>query len=188
MNVAIVLAAGGSRRLGQSKQRVELDGMTLVERAVGVAVRAGLKTAVVVSDIEAAPRDAGVTVLENARAAQGMGTSVAAGAAWARRENAAAAVFMTCDQYLVTSDDLVRLVEARAGCDADAAAALYEGVVGVPAVFAARCFGRLLVLQGDRGARELLRGGALEVVEVELAHAAQDLDTERDLGRLGLEH
>ncbi len=40
---AVVLAAGASRRLGRPKQMVEMGGETLLERAVRVAVEAGLE-------------------------------------------------------------------------------------------------------------------------------------------------
>lgn len=45
---AIVLAAGASRRLGELKQLVSLQGETLVERAVRVCREAGCNPVVVV--------------------------------------------------------------------------------------------------------------------------------------------
>jgi len=183
-DVAIVLAAGGSRRLGRPKQLVRIDGESLVERAVRVALEAGLIVAVVVGDtIDAG--GTGATVLVNDAWEEGMGTSVACGVAWAAGTGARTATILTCDQYMITGEDLRSLRESRESVDAEVAAALYDDVLGVPATFASRCFERLVQLGGDRGARELLRDGSLNAVAVPMPHAARDVDEVADLEEFG---
>jgi CTP:molybdopterin cytidylyltransferase MocA len=54
--------------------------------------------------------------------------------------------------------------------------------VGIPAYFPAADFGELLRLEGDTGARELLRSAAAVVCE----GLALDVDTEEDLERARL--
>jgi len=52
--------------------------------------------------------------------------------------------------------------------------------VGIPAYFPAEKFGDLLVLQGDTGAKVLLKGERVVVDE----RLAVDVDTEADLAKL----
>ena len=57
----------------------------------------------------------------------------------------------------------------------------YTGVVGVPAIFPRERLGELLALEGDRGARALLRG---DVGSVDWPDGAVDIDTASDLASL----
>jgi molybdenum cofactor cytidylyltransferase len=82
-------------------------------------------------------------------------------------------VILACDQPAVTAEHLRLLAE---GGDAVVASA-YAGRKGVPVYFPARVFGALLALQGDTGARVLLR----EARAVELPGGELDVDTIQDL-------
>ncbi|HEY0757641.1 MAG TPA: nucleotidyltransferase family protein [Acidisarcina sp.] len=80
----LVLAAGGSRRLGQPKQLLELDGEALLRRTVRIAVEAGCGRVVVVLGAGAEAlrlQVAGLPaeVVVNAEWEQGMGGSIRAG-------------------------------------------------------------------------------------------------------------
>ena len=88
-------------------------------------------------------------------------------------------LIIACDQPEISADDLIRL--HRAGGDDQLCAATYEDVIGIPACFPARYFDDLLELQGDRGARELLRGSKYDVHRVPMPRAAFDIDTPGDL-------
>ena len=76
---AIVLAAGASRRLGQPKQLVQMEGQTLVHRAATAAIEAGCDPVTVVVGAEAekisdALEALSVQIVLNASWAAGMGT------------------------------------------------------------------------------------------------------------------
>ena len=73
----MVLAAGASRRLGRAKQSVEIGGETLLERAVRVAVQAGLAPVIVV--VRQAGKLRGCEVVVNALAEEGMASSIRCG-------------------------------------------------------------------------------------------------------------
>lgn len=188
-DVAVILAAGASRRLGRPKQCVVLDGRTLVVRAVNAARGAGLRPLVVLGahreQVAQALGDAAPSVFHAGWAA-GMGGSLAAGLRAAMDGAAGVApervVCMVCDQPWVTQAELRALVDACTG-DVDASAARYEGRVGVPACFAARCLGQLLAVAPEQGARRLLRSGALKVQAVPMEVARWDIDTEGDIAR-----
>jgi len=174
----VVLAAGASRRLGRAKQTVMLGGETLVERAVRVATEAGLSPviAVVVDASLIGPlQQMGATVLLNRKAHEGMSTSIVAGVTWALGVGASGAVVMTCDQVALRPEHLRALCAEPERVTASA----YAGRKGVPAYFPAASFAELMKLQGDAGARDLLRS-AEAVVDESLA---LDVDTEEDLAR-----
>ncbi len=179
MSVAgVVLAAGASRRLGRAKQTVMLGGETLVQRAVRVAMEAGLSPVIVVvvdASLIEPLQQMGATVLLNRKASEGMSTSIVAGVTWALGVGASGVVVMTCDQVALRAEHLRALCAEPDRVTASA----YAGRKGVPAYFPAASFAELMKLQGDAGARELLRS-AEAVVEESLA---LDVDTEEDLAR-----
>ena len=74
---------------------------------------------------------------------------------------------------------------SRAKSGAGLAAARYEGVLGVPAVFSRRHFPMLQRLTGDKGARQFLREREGEVAALEMPSAAADADVPGDLGGQG---
>ena len=174
---AVVLAAGASRRLGRPKQMVVVGGEMLVERAVRVAMEAGLAPVIVVvragSGFGAGLEERGCFLVENALAEEGMASSIRCGVRAAVGWEAEGVVVMTCDQVGVTAGHLRELC-GEAGRVTGSG---YAGRVGIPAYFPAESFGELMALEGDVGARELLRGAAAVVAE----ELALDVDTEEDL-------
>ena len=182
MIAGIVLAAGASRRLGEAKQGVRLGSETLLERAVRVAVAAGLEPVLVVVSAglvveNCLARVEGFQVVVNEAAEEGMASSirVGVGAVCAGEEGAEGVVVMACDQPAVTAEHLRELM---AGGE-EIVASGYAGRRGVPAYFPARVFGELMELRGDVGARELLRGARC----VALVGGELDVDTVEELER-----
>lgn len=173
---AVILAAGLSTRLGRPKQRLVFDGEMLVERAVRVATEGGFAPLVVVlSDAELmdSVEAKGALALLNRCATDGISSSIAIGVSAAQQRGVAGVVLMTCDQPAVTAEHLRALcAEPEMACGS-----LYAGRAGIPAYFPAEDFSALLALEGDRGARELLRH-ARAVANEELAF---DIDTEADV-------
>jgi CTP:molybdopterin cytidylyltransferase MocA len=176
---AVVLAAGASRRLGRPKQQVVLGGETLVARAVRVALAAGLSPVIAVvrpeGDFGHSLQEQGAVIVLNDRADEGMSASIRLGVNVARMVKSAGAVLMTCDQVAVTAEHL------RALCAEPklVTASEYAGRKGVPAYFPASAFAELMKLEGDAGARELLRAAATVVDE----SLALDVDTEEDVAK-----
>jgi molybdenum cofactor cytidylyltransferase len=172
---AVVLAAGFSRRLGYAKQTIQLGFETLIARSVRVAREAGLAPVVVVVNSEFAEGLPGCDVVVNELAEEGMASSIRCGVERARGAGARGVVVMACDQVRLGAEHLRALCAEAERVTGSG----YLGKVGIPAYFPAASFGELLELQGDVGARELLRGAAFMVDE----RLAVDVDTEEDLER-----
>ncbi|MBL0209819.1 MAG: nucleotidyltransferase family protein [Holophagaceae bacterium] len=180
MSVAgILLAAGASRRMGQLKQLMALDGETLVHRAARIALQAGCDPLLVVLGHQAEAVGAALsglpcTKVVNKEWEEGMASSIRAGAA-AVPQASIAALVMACDQPAVDADFLRSLMEARSLEPGRIAAASYAGAAGIPALFPRRCFESLKGLTGDRGARALL--DEADVLSLPLLGGEMDIDT-----------
>jgi CTP:molybdopterin cytidylyltransferase MocA len=83
-------------------------------------------------------------------------------------------LLMTCDQPTVTAKHLSQLILRD-----EVKASRYAGKNGVPAFFPKKYFDRLMELEGDAGARELLADARYE----ELENGELDVDTVEDLKR-----
>ena len=179
----LVLAAGGSRRLGRPKQLVRLDGHSLLELAVTRAMDLGpLWIGVVVgagaSRLREELRPFPVERIVARHWRGGMSVSLRAGLARVPPE-ATHLLLTTVDQWAVTPLDLQRLLRPRSR---QLVAAAYEGILGIPALFPKRAWRLLAAIDGDRGARALLAAPFVRAVAID--NAAFDLDTPDDLRRL----
>ena len=192
MNVAcIVLAAGGSTRLGSPKQLLVYEGKTLLRRAAETALATGCRPVVVVLGAgaeahrtELAGLDACVVV--NPTWERGMGSSLRLGMAALENEARADAVLLTlCDQPFVGKDELERLIHAwDGGRQCSIAAAAYGETLGVPAVFGREYFNELAALPDAAGAKPILQRHATHTAAVPMPEAATDIDTREQYERI----
>jgi molybdenum cofactor cytidylyltransferase len=192
----VLLAAGGSSRLGRPKQLLVHEGKTLVRRAAEAAVAAkcgpvvvvlGAQAEAVIAELAGLP----VRTVQNADWGAGMGSSLRVGLrALDQKESAGAdpavnaALVMLCDQLRVDSRHLRALVETFTRTQATIVASGYEGTRGVPALFSRALFPELETLAPDQGARGVIARDPSRVVEVAFAGGSEDVDTAADLFRL----
>jgi molybdenum cofactor cytidylyltransferase len=189
--LGLVLAAGGSARMGRPKQLAELDGRALLAHVLAAAAEAPLDRVVVALGGAATEildrvelRPAEPLVVEGWAAGMGhvlASTLAQAGGDWR------AVVVLLGDQPLVTGRAVARLVEAwRAGAG-PVVTATYGGRPGNPRLFDRRLLPDLLGLAGDTGARDLVAAHPEWVHRVEVGDLASDadIDVEADLERVG---
>lgn len=184
----IVLAAGASRRFGSPKQLVRVDGRPLLHTAVANAVSlAGHAVTVVLGahaqELSGLLRHSPASVAINRAWEEGLGSSLRA-AVTRLGPGPDAVLVLLADQAAVTLEDLRRLVAAWRRNPGAIAAATYDSVVGVPAVFPRRCFSALGELRGDQGARRVIQRELDTVVRVPMPNAAVDIDVPEDLLKL----
>ncbi len=191
MIAALVLAAGGSRRMGRPKMLLPLPGGTVLATVVSRLLAAPVDRIVVIVGHEAAavragaglPDDARVMVLDNPDWNEGLSSSLRRGLLAC--PEADALVVALGDQPGVDAEVVRRLVEAwrqgarlavpvqgRSG-DGSASRA------GHPVLFDRSLRGELLALTGDVGAREVLHRHWDEAARID-APGLPDLDTEED--------
>lgn len=179
----LVLAAGGSRRLGQPKQLLAYGAATLLDHTLGTARACEFDQLLCVLGSGAQPiRDsvdlAGIDVVENSDFGEGCSSSIAAALA-AVDARAQVLVLMLGDQPGVTPATVATLRAGRG--DAGLAACSYDDGRGHPLAFARRVFDDLAALHGDKGVWKLLDRRANEVVDVPVAGPIpRDVDTWED--------
>jgi molybdenum cofactor cytidylyltransferase len=185
---ALVLAAGNASRFGRTKQLEQLDGTSLVNRAVGVATHVcGSRVALVVGHDWRAVSESGLGstgfLVRNEHFERGLGTSLALGVR-ALRHAADAILVLLADQPLVDAPHLTRLVDAWSGVGHDIVATAYDDTAGPPVLFPSGCFDELARLEDDNGGKHLLTDPRFTTTTVTFEPAAVDIDTPADLERL----
>jgi molybdenum cofactor cytidylyltransferase len=178
----VVLAAGGSSRLGRPKQLLPYAGTTLLGATLARASGFGLDQVVVTLGAAA---DAvlervdltGLDVVRTGDAGSGCSASLTT-ALDAVRPDADGIVLLLGDQPGVTAG----AVAAVRGTGAAAAVCRYAGdSVGHPFWFARETFADLRALHGDKGVWRLLESGRYDVAEVPLdGPVPLDVDTMED--------
>jgi molybdenum cofactor cytidylyltransferase len=186
---AVILAAGGSSRLGFPKQLMLHEGDTLVNRAALAARRAGLDPVIVVlgadsSRVAAAiDRATDVVLVMNDEWQTGQASSLRAGIRSAMSTGSDTVLVMLVDQLLVDEIALRKLI-AQYDDDHRIIAAAYHDTIGAPALIACEFFSDLMQLSGDSGAGRWLRDRKDIVTQVALPEAMIDIDTPSDAAGL----
>ncbi len=186
----VILAAGESSRMGRPKQLLAYRDSTLLHHAIETAF--SLPTAPVIvlgahaEEIRAHLTDHRVIIVENPNWREGMGGSLRLGleALQGAHPEITSAIFLLCDQPLISPSVLADLIATHERTAAPIVASEYDGVLGVPALFAQSLFPELLALDGPSGARHLIHAHAEQTAALPFQEGAIDIDTPDDYARL----
>lgn len=179
----LVLAAGGSRRLGRPKQLLPYGEGTLLGHALATARACAFDQLLCAvggsaEQVRATVDLAGVDVVVNERYGAGCSSSIAA-AVGAVDPRCDVLVLLLGDQPGVTADTVRTLLDGRRG--ATLAVCRYADGRGHPFAFGRAAFGDLQALHGDKAVWKLLEQRAGEVVEVPVpGDVPLDVDTWAD--------
>jgi len=189
----LLLAAGSSSRLGRSKQLLSIAGQPLLLKSVEAAIESGIKSIIVVLGAnEEAHRqvikDAGVQVVVNTDWKKGMGSSLKTGLSFLLQQlpRAEAVITMVCDQPLINSDHLTKLISEYKSSESVIVASFYQGVAGVPVLFDRTLFSELLSMPDEAGAKKIIQQHPHLVKTVPFPGGEIDIDTEDDLKKFSL--
>ncbi|HEX2115231.1 MAG TPA: molybdopterin-binding/glycosyltransferase family 2 protein [Alphaproteobacteria bacterium] len=181
---AVILAAGRSSRMAPAnKLLTEVEGQTMIARAVDAALGSQAGPVFVVTGHDSARvRQAlggqNVTIVENPAFADGLSASVRAGIG-ALPPDVDGAVFLLGDMPRVTATHIDRLIaafnpdEGRTIC-----VPTWRAKRGNPVLWSSRFFPEMRALEGDTGARGLIRQHAEQVCEVEMPDDGVLLDVD----------
>jgi molybdenum cofactor cytidylyltransferase len=176
----LVLAAGGSKRLGEPKQLLAYGSGTLLGHVLDTARACPFDQIVCViggaaGEVRARVDLSGADVVENPDFGEGCSSSIAA-ALGAVDDRCEALVLMLGDQPGVTPATVEALLAGRG--DAPIAVCSYEDGRGHPLAFSSRLFGELGELHGDKAVWKLLDRHEADAAEIPVqGPVPPDVDT-----------
>src|SRR3954462_13109530 len=175
----LVLAAGGSSRLGRPKQLLPYREATLLDHVVGMARECAFDELVVViggaaEDVRARVDLSGCEVVVNEGFGEGCSSSIAAALDVVRGD---VLVLLLGDQPGVTEASVRALLDGRG--DAELAACRYDDGRGHPLAFSRKAFDDLRALHGDKGVRRVPARGTVTDVRVP-GGIPRDVETQAD--------
>jgi len=189
----VILAAGGSSRMGRPKQLLPLAGRPLLQHVVDRASGSELGEVLLVLGAQARRVRAGLEIPEKVRVVEhvewreGQSSSLRAALA-AAHPSSRGALILLGDEPLVPLEAIPLVLDAFRSGEWVAVRAAYAGEPGHPVLLGRELWPRLMALEGDRGAGPLLKalGPALGRVEMGQPRPV-DVDTSEDYHRLGAE-
>jgi molybdenum cofactor cytidylyltransferase len=184
----ILLAAGGSKRLGQPKQLLDWGGVPFARAAALTALQAGLDPVIVVTgsnepEIREVLQDLPVLLVFNPDWEEGQGSSVARGLEMVP-ETCGGAVFLLSDQPQIPAELIEKLRRTQARTGARIVAPRVDGHQANPVLFDRALFEDLSKLSGDQGGRVLFDKFPIRYVDWNDPGILLDVDTDRDYQQL----
>ena len=141
-SVAVILAAGSSSRMGQSKQLLKIGNESLIRKAIKTVIDSGVNQVVVVLGSNHATHhkeiaELPIQIITNQSWEKGMGSSIKGGVQFVKDHFPLCTTFLftVCDQPLLTSDHLKKMNQAFQTEKSPIVASFYSGSPGVPALF-----------------------------------------------------
>jgi molybdenum cofactor cytidylyltransferase len=183
----LVLAAGGSSRLGRPKQLLPYRGATLLDAVLATARACGFDQLVLAlggaaGEVRAEVDLGGADVVVNDAYGSGCSSSIAA-ALTLVDERCDTLVLLLGDQPGVRAATVAALLDGRG--DAPLAVCRYDDGRGHPFAFSRAVFGELADLHGDKGVWKLLDRHGSAVAEVPVPGPVPlDIDTPDDYAAL----
>lgn len=191
MIAALVLAAGGSSRLGTPKQLLPWGDTTLLGHVLETVRALPFDEMFVVigangDEILDTVDLGGAIVIENPEWEEGMASSLRVGLdAVLRLSRADAVIIFLGDQPDVSEEVVNGLLEARRSTKRQAIVPKYRYMWGNPVVVERALWPRLMSLEGDEGAKRLLQAHPEWVHEVWFEQRPpRDIDTRADFDEL----
>ena len=189
---ALVLAAGASSRMqGKQKLLAKIDGRPLVRRAVEAAIGSGVASVTVVvghrgDEVAEALTDLDVKFVDNQHYASGLSSSVRAGVE-SLDADSDGVVILLGDMPEITSEIVTAVID---GFDPDLGRHIvvptFDGKAGNPVLWSGRYYSDLVSLDGDMGARKMIRANTESVAWVKAGPGVTlDVDTPEALAAIG---
>jgi molybdenum cofactor cytidylyltransferase len=184
----VLLAAGESRRMGVSKQLLEVQGKTLLERTLEVInACVNLKKVVVLgANAEAHQKITSqfpdLDIVINTNWKDGLGSSIKSGLEFVIRSSpfVDGVMFLVCDQPFINTEHLTHLINEFLHSIATIVASGYNNTEGVPALFGRVHFDELMNLDDSSGAKNVISKNSERKIVVPFPAGSVDLDTPED--------
>lgn len=184
----VILAAGGSTRLGVPKQGLTWRGKSFIENVIQCGLDAGLQKMVVVTNSAYSQFIhknylQKIDLINNPTWQSGLSTSVRLGVQ-SLPANTGGAVLLLCDQPHIPARLVRALIDRHAEVHAPIIAPSVAGKRANPVLFDRSTFSDLLSVEGDKGGRILFAKYPAEYIPWDDESILLDVDTSEDYARL----
>ncbi|MCR4031932.1 MULTISPECIES: NTP transferase domain-containing protein [Flavobacterium] len=183
----IILAAGNSSRLGRPKQLLKYKDSTLLKNTISEALKVEDSFLIVITGsnhdlIEKELNSPEILFSFNPEWENGMSSSIAKGIdeLLLLNPDCEQCILAVCDQPFVTSSIFENLINEAIKTGKGIVASAYSETLGTPVLFQKKYFQELLDLNGQEGAKKLIKKYTEDVVSVSFEKGNIDIDTEED--------
>lgn len=185
---AIILAAGGSIRLGTPKQLIPWQGMTLLNFTIATIKESGIEEVVIVLGasadvIRTSLKDTQLRIVVNAGWQTGKASSIRAGLN-ATPGTAKGVLIFLCDQPYLSAELIHKIIQAGEESEAKIIAPAVGEQLSNPVLFKKEILSAFYTLQGEEGGKNLFTRYPMQKVPWKDKRILLDIDTQDDLGKL----
>jgi molybdenum cofactor cytidylyltransferase len=185
----IILAAGNSTRMGEPKQLMMYKNKTFLQHIIEEAKNASLDPVICVVGYQSelvtkSISGTGASIVYNNQWPEGMGSGIAAGIKQLLLSDADSVILSVSDQPYISSDLFRTMAEWKDKSGKGIVACTYAGTLGTPVLFTKDYFDRLISLNGDLGAKSIVKMNLPDVCPVEFEKGIVDIDTKQDYKKL----
>ncbi len=180
----ILLAAGGSTRMGSPKQLLTWGNELLIDHQVKKLLKPGYPVNIVLGawadEVVSVVNKYDVNICINEDWEKGMASSIAHGInnIMARNPATEAVLIALLDQPLLTAEHFLKLLDAfHTGNDEIIVSTADSGREGVPVIFDKSYFNALQNLKGKEGAKKIIQTHRNKVKQIACADSLDDIDT-----------
>ncbi|MCR1899284.1 molybdenum cofactor cytidylyltransferase [Irregularibacter muris] len=182
----VILASGMSERFGQNKLLMPLGHQSIVENVIDQAIESKLKGVYLVyghheREFEEIARKKGISLIYNPDYALGQSKSVKK-AVENIEGDVQGLMFLLGDQPFIGKKTINLLIDTFSHYPQDIVLPTFNGNRGNPVIFSQSFFEEMKTLQGDKGAREIIKKYPHRIVKVPIAEEMEnyDIDTQED--------
>ncbi len=185
----IILAAGNSSRMGEPKQLMMYNNKTFLQHIIGESKNALLDPVICVTGyqsdlISESISGMQVSIVYNEHWSEGMGSGISAGIKQLLCSDVDSVILTVSDQPHVSSDLFLTMLEMKARSGKRIVASSYAGTLGTPVLFSKEYFKQLKSLNGNQGAKNIVKINLPDVCSVEFEKGNIDIDTKEDYKNL----
>jgi molybdenum cofactor cytidylyltransferase len=185
----IILAAGSSSRMGEPKQLMMYKNKTFLQHIIGEAKDANLEPVICIAGYQSELimkniTGMGISIVYNENWREGMGSGISAGIKQLLLSDVESVILAVSDQPHVSSDLFGKMKALKEQSEKGIVASSYAGTLGTPVLFTKEYFNQLKSLEGNQGAKNIVKLNMDDVCSIEFEKGSIDIDTKEDYEKL----
>ena len=186
----IVMASGMSRRMGENKLTLKINGKMVFEYILDEIKKIDFDEVIVVTrfkEIKDYSRQLGYRVIENKDFEKGQSSSIKLGIKNAKKENGY--IFFVADQPKLKASTINKVLENYKEDTKEIIIPYFNGEKGNPIIFSKYYRDELLKLKGDIGGSNIIKKYGENIVKVAInSNENIDIDNEEDYKKIRSEY